>query len=134
VEGHDDEVSLERHKKKMSDLPGNFKRAIRDGAEKEDLEGYGPGKVFANISSKMRPGLIDRDGTPITNADDFYPGCFARATVTAYAYDMNGGKGVALGLQNLQKVRDGERLDSRTDAAADFENDGLDDDRDPLDD
>jgi hypothetical protein len=114
-----DEVSLERFKKKMSDLPSNFKRAIRDGAEKADLAGYGEGKLFANLSSKMRPGLIDRDQAPITNPEDFYPGCYARGTITCYSYD-NKGKGVAFGLQNLMKVKDGERLDSRTDAAEDF--------------
>jgi hypothetical protein len=129
-----DEVALEKFKKKVKDFPANFKRPIRDGAEKEDLEGYGPGKLFANISSKMRPGLIDRDRTPILpGSDAFYPGCYARGTVTAYAYDMGGGKGVALGLQNLQKVRDGDRLDSRTDAADDFGDDLGEDDRDPLD-
>lgn len=129
-----DEASLERFKKKMNDLPGNFKKAIRDGAEKADLAGYGDGTFFANLSSKMKPGVIDRDQSPITNPDEFYPGCYARATITAYSYD-NKGKGVAFGLQNLQKVADGERLDSRTDAAEDFE--AVDDDRwggkDPLD-
>ena len=131
-----DEVSMERFKKRMKDLPGNFKKAIRDGAEKAELAGYGEGKLFANLSSRMKPGLIDRDRTPILNQDDFYPGCYARATVSAYSYDQGGGKGVALGLQNLQKIADGERLDSRTDAAEDFGDDDLgDDDRwsDPLD-
>ena len=130
-----DEVSIERFKKKMGDLPANFKKAIRDGEEKADLGGYGPGTMFANLSSKMRPGLIDRDRAPITDPDDFYPGCYARATITAYSYD-NKGKGVAFGLQNLQKVKDGERLDSRTDATEDFGDEDLDDrwaeDDDPL--
>jgi hypothetical protein len=130
-----DEVSLERFKKKMADLPANFKQAIRDGAEKADLAGYGAGKKFSNLSSKMRPGLIDKSGQPIISPDDFYPGCFARATITAYSYDQGGGKGVAMGLQNIQKIGDGERLDSRTDANEDFA-DAVDDDRwgsDPLD-
>lgn len=133
-----DEVSMERFKKKMSALPANFKRALRDGAEKADLAGYGEGLMFCNLSSKMKPGLIDRDRTIITNPEDFYPGCYARATITCYSYD-NKGKGVAFGLQNLQKIADGERLDSRTDAAEDFDSD-VDDDRwsdagdgDPLD-
>lgn len=131
-----DSVSMERFKKKMNDLPGNFKKAIRDGAEKADLAGYGEGLLFANLSSKMKPGLIDRDRTPILSAEDFYPGCYARATITAYSYD-NKGKGVAFGLQNLQKIAEGERLDSRTDAAEDFGDDDVADDRwgshDPLD-
>lgn len=128
-----DEVSMERFQKKMSALPGNFKKAIRDGAEKADLQGYGDGMLFANLSSKMQPGLIDRNRVAILSSEEFYPGCYARATVTAYSYD-NKGKGVAMGLQNLQKVADGERLDSRTDASEDFED--VDDDRwgdsDPL--
>lgn len=117
-----DEVSVEKFKKKLAQLPANFKKPFRDGEEKADLEGFGEGKVFCNLSSKMRPGIIDRDRTIITNPEDFYPGCYARATITAYAYD-NVGKGVAFGLQNLQKIKDGDRLDSRTDAADDFSDD-----------
>ena len=129
-----DEVSVSAFKKKIAALPANYKRPIRDGEEKADLGGYGPGKMFATMSSKMRPGLVDIAGHPITDPDDFYPGCYARATVTMYSYNKGGGMGVALGLQNLQKVRDGDRLDSRTDAADDFGDDIEEDDRDPLDD
>jgi hypothetical protein len=117
-----DEVSVEKFKKKLAQLPANFKKPFRDGEEKADLEGFGAGKVFTNLSSKMRPGLIDRDRTIITNPEDFYPGCYARATITSYAYD-NVGKGVAFGLQNLQKIKDGDRLDSRTNAQDDFGDD-----------
>lgn len=131
-----DNVSLERFKKKLNDLPGNFKKPFRDGAEKSDLAGFGEGKIFSNFSSKMRPGIIGLDRTPILTPDDFYPGCYARATITCYAYD-NKGKGVAFGLQNLQKLKDGDRLDSRTDAADDFGDDVDDkwleeDETDPL--
>lgn len=121
-----DEESLSRFKKKWKDLPANFKRGIRDGAEKADMEGYGEGTRFASVTTKMRPGVIDAEKNKIApeegNVEDVYPGCYCRATVTVYSYD-NKGKGVALGLMNLQKVADGERLDSRTDAAEDFEDD-----------
>lgn len=134
-----DQAAMDTFKKKVSALPGNFKKPFRDGAEKGDLAGFEEGKPFARMSSKMKPGLIDIDKTIITDQTEFYPGCYARATVTAYAYD-NVGKGVAFGLQNLQKVADGERLDARTDAGDDFDDD-LDDqwltgedgeERDPL--
>jgi hypothetical protein len=120
------EASMDKFKKAWKDLPANFKRGLRDGVEKADLEGFGPGTFFANITSQMRPGVIDAGRSPIGpdhgNTDDLYPGCYCRATVTAYAYD-NKGKGVALGLQNLQKVADGDRLDARTNAEDDFEDD-----------
>lgn len=114
-----DDAAKDFFKKPLDKLPANYKRPLRDGAEKEDLQGFGAGTTFCNISSKMRPGVVDQNRDPIVDSEDFYPGCYARATVSAYAYD-NVGKGVAFGLQNLIKVKDGERLDSRTDAADDF--------------
>ncbi len=116
--------ALAKFKKPWKELPANIKRGLRDGAEKAGMEGYGEGTLFANISTKLRPGVIDKDKSPIGpehgNADEIYPGCYCRATVTVYSYD-NKGKGVAIGLMNLQKVKDGPRLDSRTDASEDFD-------------
>lgn len=137
-----DEASMDRFKKKWDKLPANFKTGVRDGAEKADLEGYGEGTMFANITSMMRPGVVDvekhiiakdgaerekleADGKDVSDklgSEAIYPGCYMRATVTVYSYD-NKGKGVALGLQNVQKVADGERLDSRTNAEDDFDDD-----------
>ncbi len=116
-----DEASMEKFKRTVDKLPANFNKAFRDGAEKEHLAGFGPGTVFAKASSRIKPGVVSSDGKTAIVDDPaaFYPGCYARATVTAYAYD-NRSKGVAFGLSNLQFVRDGERLDSQTDAAADF--------------
>ncbi len=118
-----DAESKSRFKKPWAQLPANIKRGVRDSGEKADLEGFGEGTLFANVTSQMRPGVIDADKNKIGpdegNADDVYPGCYCRATVTVYGYD-NKGKGVALGLMNVQMVKDGERLDARTDAAEDF--------------
>lgn len=119
MEGLADEVSMDKFKKTIKQLPNNFKKPIRDGAEKADLQGFGEGKMFFTASSKMKPGLVGLDLCPILEEDEFYPGCYARITLTAYAYE-NVGKGVAFGLQNIQKVADGERLDSRTNADKDF--------------
>lgn len=102
-----------------------LKNPLRDGAEKADLEGYGEGVRFATASSKMQPGLVNgrleriisRDVGP----DGFYAGCYARATVTAYGYDKAGNKGVAFGLQNVQKLRDGEAFSGRVAAENDFD-------------
>lgn len=119
-----DEESKKTFKSDWKSLPASIKRGIRDGAEKADMEGFGEGTRFANLTSKMRPGIVDKDGKTAIgpehgNADLVYPGCYMRATITIYSYN-NKGKGVALGLMNLQKVADGGRLDSRTDASEDF--------------
>lgn len=112
------------------ELPANIKRGIRDGAEKADLAGYGAGTRFANITSKMKPGVIDINkndvGPEHGNAELVFPGAWARATVSVYSY-KNKGKGVALGLQNLQILGKGERLDNRTNASEDFADEEVDD-------
>lgn len=120
------DASLDRFKKPLKELPSTYKRGIRDGDDKANLAGYGSGTKFANLTTKRRPGVLDRDlskiGPEHGNADLIYPGCYCRATVTVYSFD-NKGKGIALGLMNIQRVKDGERLDSYTDAAEDFEDD-----------
>lgn len=97
-----------------------LRNPFRDGAEKSELEGY-EGMVFASATSKMQPGIVDQNLSRIISEDDFYSGCYARATVTAYGYDKAGNKGVAFGLQNLQKLGDGERFSGRTAAEDDFD-------------
>lgn len=104
----------------------SVRRPFRDAEEKDDLEGFEEGKIFASASSQYRPGIVDKDLTMITDQEDFYSGCYARATVTCYPYNKKGNKGVAFGLQNLQKLADGEQLSGRTSADEDF--DEVDDD------
>lgn len=126
-----DEVSVEKFKRTVDKLPANFKKAFHDGEEKEHLSGFGAGTIYCKLSSHMRPGVVLADGkTPVTAIagdresvsaanDIIYPGCFCRASVTAYSYD-NVSKGVAFGLHNVMFVRDGDRLDSRTNPEEDF--------------
>ncbi len=125
-----DAMSKDIFKSPWKELPANIKRGLRDGAEKPELEGFGKGTYFASLTSMMRPGVVDRAKQPIgpehDNEDKVYPGCWARATVTIYSYN-NKGKGVAIGLQNLQLIKDDGRLDARTDAAEDFDGEEIDD-------
>jgi hypothetical protein len=95
----------------------------RRGESKPHLQGYGPGIVFFTMaSSKRRPGIVDKSGAPITieNSEEFYAGCYARASVLPFAYNNKFGKGVGIGLGNLQKVGDGESFSGFTSAEDDF--------------
>lgn len=92
--------------------PKGMRSPFRDQGEKE-FEGYVEGAIFVNATSSHRPGLVDRNLQPILDSADFYPGCYARADVSAFAYDKAGNKGVAFGLNNIQKLRDGEPLGGR---------------------
>jgi len=116
-------VSIEAFKKPMKDLDrAVYKIPFHRGEEKE-YPGYGPGIVYFTMSAKnVKPQIVGRDmETPLT-AEEFYPGCYARASVTPFAFD-NIGKGIALGLNHIQKIKDGERLDSFRSAAEDFSTD-----------
>lgn len=107
--------------KSTGDLhPTTYRRPFRDGMERADQDGYGEGKVFAKASSHQQPGIVDVNRVQILSDKEVYPGCWMRATVTAYAYD-NIGKGVAFGLHNLQKLKDDADFTGRLSAEDDFD-------------
>lgn len=106
-------------------IPKNLKLPLRDGdEEREDDEAY-IGKMFVNCTSKNKPGLVDADLQPIMSQDEFYSGCYGRASINFYAFNVNGNKGIAAGLNNLQKLEDGERLSGGASAEDDFSDDLL---------
>jgi hypothetical protein len=117
-------VSIEAFKKPMKDLDkGIYKLPFHKGDSK-DYEGYGdPEMRYCSMANtKKRPQILDRDGvTFITteNSDEFYAGCWARASVRPYAFN-NIGKGLALGLGNLQKLKDDKSFEGFTSAEDDF--------------
>lgn len=108
-----------------SKWPSNLRSPFRDqGERKKDgvlPAGYEEGAVFINMKSKQKPGVVDQNVQDIIDETQFYAGCWARATVRAYAYDQKGNRGVAFGLRNIQKLRDGEPLGGRTRPEDDFE-------------
>lgn len=108
----------------LDKVPKKFKMPFRDGSEKEDIEGY-EGMIFVTATSKKKPGVVDYpDCNPITeDSEEFYPGCYARATLIAFTYDVNGNKGVSFALQNVQKLRDGKLLSGKRNAEDEFRSD-----------
>lgn len=102
-----------------------LKLPFRDGADREDTEGYGPDKIFVTATSKNPPGLVNNRLEKILSEADFYAGCWARAEIIAFYYDTNGNKGVSFSLQNLQKIRDDKPFSGRKNAEDVF--DAIDD-------
>ena len=78
---------------------------MRDGDTERDDEAY-KGHYFINAN------ILDRN--------EVYSGCYARVSLNFYAFNSNGNKGVACGLGNIQKIRDGESLGGRSSATDDF--------------
>ena len=61
-------------------------------------------------SSKQRPNVVDLNLQPILNATEIYSGMYANVGVTFFAYNAPQNKGIGVGLENVQKVADGEPL------------------------
>lgn len=109
-------------------IPPALKLPLRDGdTERPDDENYA-GKMFVNANCKTKPGLIEKNGMEIIDTTEFYSGCYGKASVTFYAFNSNGNKGIACGLNNIMKTRDGEPLGGRSRAVDDFANDIEEDD------
>lgn len=109
-----------------------LKTPLRDGdSERPDDDAY-KGSYFINANSSAAPGLIDRDRNPILDRSEIYSGIFARFSVNFYAFNTNGNKGIACGLQNVQKLSDGTPLGGRSKAEDDFSDEFEDDDDDFL--
>lgn len=101
-------------------IPGSLKLPLRDGdVDREDDEVYA-GKMFINANAKTKPGLVDKKGRPIIDPTEFYSGCYGYASITFYAFNSNGNKGIACGLNNIMKTEDGEPLGGRSKAEDDF--------------
>lgn len=105
-------------------IPEKLRSPFRDGDQYNDTADNQreelAGKIFINCKSKQRPGLVDSELNAIQSESDFYGGCYARATLRAYAYDTKGNRGVAFGLLNVQKLRDGEPFSGKLKAEDDF--------------
>ncbi len=128
------EVCQEFFKKPLATMKQDrqFKIPFHRGNEKT-YEGYGDADMifFSMSNSKRRPQIVNVKGDPITseNAEEFYAGCWARASVNPFAFD-NIGKGVAIGLGNIQKLKDDKSFEGFTSAEDDFGDDpveGFDD-------
>lgn len=105
----------------------SIKQPLRDGdIERPDDEAYS-NAYFVNANSATAPGIVDSNLDPILERSEVYSGVYGRASINFYAFNSNGNKGIACGLNNLQKIRDGESLGGKARAEDDFATD-VDDD------
>lgn len=97
-----------------------IKTPLRDGdLERPDDETY-KNSYFINANSATKPGIVDADLQQIIERSEVYSGVYGRASINFYAFNSNGNKGIACGLNNLQKIRDGEPLGCKSRAEDDF--------------
>lgn len=116
-------------------VPANLKTPLRDGDEEraDEYPEYA-GMYFLNANSTKKPILLDETKDEILDQTELYSGCWGRANVNFYYFEVNGNRGIAVGLNALQKKKDDEPLGGMItieSAAADFDDD-YEDDEDML--
>lgn len=100
-----------------------IKTPLRDGDRERPDDPTYAGCYFINANSATAPGIVDADRQPILERSEVYSGVYGRASINLYAFNSNGNKGIACGLNNLQKISDGEPLGGKSRAEDDFASD-----------
>jgi len=105
----------------------SLRSPLRDGdIDRPDDAAYA-NAFFVNANSTTAPGIVDEDRLPVLNRSEVYSGVYGRASISFYAFNSNGNRGIACGLNNLQVLRDGEPLGGRSSAESDFATDDEED-------
>ena len=104
---------------KNGKIPSTLKVPLRDGDEERSDDPVYEGMMFINASSTRKPTIVDKELNPIMSQEEFYSGCYGRASINFYAFNVQS-KGIAAGLNNLQKLEDGESLVGGSTADEDF--------------
>jgi Protein of unknown function (DUF2815) len=100
---------------------GKIASPLHDGDDNDDETMHGHWLITARRKESFGPpGVVDARVMPIVNQTDFYSGCICYASVSFFPYENKGKKGVGCGLNNLQKIKDGERIGGKTDPKQDF--------------
>lgn len=112
---------------KNGKIPSTIKIPLRDGDEERSDDPAYANCYFVNASSTRKPSIVDANLDQIIDKEEFYSGCYGRASINFYAFNVQS-KGIAAGLNNLQKLEDGERLEGGSSAEEDFGGDNAWDD------
>ncbi|NKD46264.1 DUF2815 family protein [Haematospirillum jordaniae] len=92
----------------LKQMRGQDKVCLHDGDLKSNYDGF-PGSLYVSARSTTRPLVIDKDRSPLTEADGKpYAGCYVNASVELWAQDNNYGKRINAGLRGVQFFRDGD--------------------------
>lgn len=97
-----------------------------DGVRPSDGQPFGPECkgcwVFtASAKADHPPFVVDTQVQPIIDATQVYSGMWGNVSVSFFAYNSAGKKGIGCGLNGLQKVRDDEPLSTRVTAQDAFQ-------------
>ena len=119
---HEGEFKLKGNGKTVPPLAA-IKTPLRDGDTERPDDPVYKCAYFINANSATAPGIVDADRNPVITRSEVYSGVYGRASINLYAFSAGGNRGIACGLNNLQKIRDGEPLGGKASAENDFATD-----------
>ena len=119
------QTKLKGNSKSVPDLT-ELRTPLRDGDKERNGDEAYANSWFVNANSTTKPGVVDANLNPILETSELYSGIIGRASINFYAFNSNGNKGIACGLNNLQKLSNGTPLGGHSRAEDDFAD--LDDD------
>lgn len=102
-------------------VPPNLKTPLRDGDIDRPEDVNYKNCYFINANSKTAPQVVDARVQPILERSEIYSGIYGKISLNFYAFNTNGNRGIAAGLGNVQKLKDGEALGGRSRADEDFD-------------
>lgn len=97
-----------------------IKNPLRDGDKERPNDAAYENSYFVNANSAQKPEIVDKDMQPIIDRSEVYSGVMGRASISFYAFNSNGNRGIACSLNHLQKFFDGEPLGGKSSAESDF--------------
>ena len=120
----------------MAEIRANNRGALKPGELKTSYDGF-PGSDFISLNNKVRPTIVDKNGSPLTEGDGRpYSGCYVLAHITLWAQDNRFGKRINANFTGLQFVGDGDAFGAGPPPSSveEFENLGVgdEDDNDPM--
>lgn len=105
----DGQKSVAEEKWGVGKVPKAVKYCLRDGSEKDDIDGYGAGIMFLNASSDKPVPVVNRDLSALSEASGKpYAGCYVVMLIRLWAQDNQSGKRVNAALRVVQFAKDGE--------------------------
>ena len=106
-------------------VPAKVASIIKDGDEDGTAEDYPEraGHYYMTVGANIdyQPEVVDRALNPIISRNEVYSGVYARVSLTAFAYNTAGNKGVSFGLNNVQIIGGGDPLGNRKRAEDEFD-------------
>lgn len=109
---------------------------LRDGDDPDENDGRDErkGHWFMNIrsSEQYKPGVVDKDLQPVVDQSEVYGGVYARVSMSAYAFAIQGNKGISFGLNSVQVLGYGDPLGAAREDAAEVFNDEFEDEDAPA--